>query len=48
MGQKEESGLIRNHSLWLLPIPQIIFCTFVLDLDYKEARQIISKELLQG
>lgn len=47
-GQKEENGLIRYYSLWLLPIPQITFSTFVLDLDYKEPPQIIYKELLEG
>lgn len=48
MRQKEDNGLVRNDSLGLLPIPQIIFSTFVLDLDYKEASQIIYKSLLEG
>lgn len=48
MTQSEENGLIATDGLWLLPMPQIIFSTSVLNSDYKAAPQIIYEDLLEG
>lgn len=48
VNETEENDLIRNYNLWLLPVPQILFSTFVLGLDCKEASQIIYKDPLEG
>lgn len=49
MRQKlKKNVFIRSYSVWLLPVPQVLFSTFVLDLDYKEASHIIYTDRLEG